>query len=81
MNSMADIFVAVIMMAWSVPEGHPAHEHLIMPEETLATLELLGFETARECKDFIAGLGDGAASEMLPVDGAQVIEAECRLHR
>jgi hypothetical protein len=81
MNSAVDVFVAVITMAWVVPEGHPGHEYLAMPEETVVTMEIMAFQDATSCKDFVSEVAKGDAGRMLPVKEARVMEAECRPNR
>lgn len=78
MSSVAEAFVAILFLAWPVPEGHPAHGYLAEPGETAVTMQVAAFPDAQSCKDFIAAASGGGAADMLPVNGAQVMDAECR---
>jgi hypothetical protein len=78
MNSLVDIFLAVITMAWVVPDEHPGHGYLAMPEETVITMEVMAFEDAESCTGFISELEDGNLGRMFPVKDARLLKAECR---
>lgn len=81
MNSAVDIFLAVITMAWVVPDGHPGHGYLAMPEETVITMEVMAFEDATSCMGFLSELEKGDPGRMLPIKEARILKAECRPNR
>lgn len=81
MNSAVDIFLAVITMAWVVPEEHPGYGYLALPEETVVTMEVMAFEDATSCMGFISELENGNPGRMLPVNEVRILESECRPNR
>lgn len=78
MSNVVEAFVAVLFLAWPVPEGHPAHGYLAEPDETRLVVEIMGFDDQAGCAEFIAAAQAGTTPGLVPVDGARVVQAECR---
>ncbi|PQO23895.1 hypothetical protein C2I36_05470 [Rhodobacteraceae bacterium WD3A24] len=77
MSPIMEAFVAVLFLAWPVPDGHPAAAYLVEPEETQLAVQYMGFASREDCEAFLALAQNDPPAGMLPYEGARVMGGEC----